>query len=415
MNNEKNESQEKVSNEPKDLELEHIGIELSEKTIDLDPRSLPVIIAAIVLLGVIGGVVSSITQTISAFVIALLFALALDPLIVKIQYMSFKTLPLEQKVNEIGEPVQRISRYSAVSIVLLTFIVAVSTISYVMGPKVVEEVADFSNQIPQTVESFSDLPIVGERLGSQRAQEVIEETLVSVPARLSSQNSPLGDILRTFVDGVYVSLLFILMFVALLLDGPRIVKNTRRMIPPKRREAADILASSFHRVIGKYMAGSIFIAVLAGFVIGTYGLILGVPLAPLLGLWVVFTNLIPQLGGILGMVPFTIFGFTESPLLGILALGGFWIYQTIENNVLQPIIIGKTISLSPPVTMVAALVGVSIGGVLGALLAVPLVGATKALAAEFDFPKGSRAKTIQQDKVDTELIKKAHTKGPDKA
>ncbi len=410
MNAKENESPKKESSNSEDLDLEHIGIELSEKTIDLDPRSLPVIVGAIVLLGVVVGILSEITQTITAFVVALLFSLAIDPLIVKIQYLSFKRLPINQKLDENGEPVERIGRYSAVCIVLVTFAIFVSSISYIMGPRVVEEVANFSNQIPKTVEGLASLPIVGDRLGTESVQESIREALESVPARLSSQDSPLGDILRTFVDGAYLGLLFFLMLIALLLDGPRIVRNTRRMINPDRRPAADRLASAFHRVIGKYMAGSIFIAVLAGFTIGTYGLILGVPLAPLLGLWVVFTNLIPQFGGALGMIPFTVFGFTESPLIGILAFAGFWVYQTIENNVLQPIIIGKTVSLSPPVTMVAALVGVSIGGVLGALLAVPLVGATKALAAEFDFPKGARERAMELDRIDEELLKNAHVK-----
>ena len=57
----------------------------------------------------------------------------------------------------------------------------------------------------------------------------------------------------------------------------------------------------------------------------------------------------------------------------------FLVYQNIENHVLQPVIVGRAVKLSPPATMVAALIGVSAGGVVGALFAVPILGASKAI------------------------------------
>jgi predicted PurR-regulated permease PerM len=111
----------------------------------------------------------------------------------------------------------------------------------------------------------------------------------------------------------------------------------------------------------------------------TVGLLLGVPLAPIAGLWVMLTNLIPQVGGFLGGAFFVLLALTESPLTAVIAAVVFLGYQQLENNVISPAVVGTAVNLSPPVTMLAALVGGAAAGVPGALVATPLLGAGKAL------------------------------------
>lgn len=377
-----------------DLDLDDIGVVLGRKTFDLDPRSLPMVILAIITAGVGYLVIKNVAQTLTAFVIALLFALALDPVVTKVQYLSFDHFPTWRRFDKDDKLVQRIGRYQSVVMVLAPFVLFATIGAYLIAPKVVDQVQNFSREIPQTVKGLGKLPIVGDEIGSQKSQDNIKHALRELPKRLSAKNSPLSKIFRSVVDGAYLGFLFLLMFVTLLLDGPRLVRNTRRLIPPDRRTTADRIARATHRVIGQYMAGSVFVATLAGVVITSAALILGVPLAPLLGVWIVATNMIPQIGGLLGGVPFVLFGFTVSPLTGLICLVIFVSYQQIENHIIQPLVVGKTVKISPPVTMVAALIGVAAGGVLGAMLAVPTVGAVKALAAEFDFPRGEKEKMI---------------------
>jgi predicted PurR-regulated permease PerM len=132
-------------------------------------------------------------------------------------------------------------------------------------------------------------------------------------------------------------------------------------------------------IIGRYIAGSLLVAALAGTVMLTGALALGVPLAPLIGVWVAITNPIPQVGGFLGGAAFVLLGLSQGAFVGLACLAIFLIYQNLENHVLQPLIIGRAVNLSPPVTMVAALVGVSAGGLIGGLFAIPLLGAAKAI------------------------------------
>jgi putative heme transporter len=98
--------------------------------------------------------------------------------------------------------------------------------------------------------------------------------------------------------------------------------------------------------------------------------------------WVSMWNLVPQIGGAAGGVPFVLLAFTQSPLTGVICAVVFILYLQMENNVIQPLLVGRAVALSPPATMAAALIGVSAGGVVGALLAVPFTGAVKAIYLE---------------------------------
>ncbi|MGZ8752711.1 MAG: AI-2E family transporter, partial [Acidimicrobiia bacterium] len=138
---------------------------------------------------------------------------------------------------------------------------------------------------------------------------------------------------------------------------------------------------------------SLLVALCAGSAVLAFGLILGIPLAPLAAVWVCLTNLVPQVGGLLGGVPFVLLGFSESPTTGVIAAGLFVLYQLFENHVLGPLISGRAVQLSPPIVMATVLIGVSAAGVVGALIAVPLVGACKALFVELRGEAQARAPT----------------------
>jgi predicted PurR-regulated permease PerM len=107
-----------------------------------------------------------------------------------------------------------------------------------------------------------------------------------------------------------------------------------------------------------------------------------VPLAPLAGAWVALFDLVPQIGGAVGGIPFVLLALTHSAGTGIICAVFFVLYLQFENNLLSPLVVGRSVDLSPPATMTAALVGVSAGGVVGAMVAVPLLGAAKAVYLE---------------------------------
>jgi predicted PurR-regulated permease PerM len=257
-------------------------------------------------------------------------------------------------------------------------VIATTAIALVTVPTI-REVRDFNKQIPRTVHDLGDLPIIGPRLRDANASAHVQKWLHDFPKRLSVDSTPIEHAAGAIADGVAAALFTLLLAITLLLDGEYLVNGFRRLVPAHRRDDADRIGRLVYDVIGRYIAGTLLLAALAGVVSLTGSLALGVPLAPLIAVWVAMTNPIPQVGGFLGAAVFVLLGLTQGALVGAACLVIFLIYQQLENHVLQPVIIGRAVRLSPPATMVAALVGVSAGGLVGGLFAIPLLGATKAI------------------------------------
>lgn len=344
-------------------------------TIDLDPRSALSIAAAVAVLAVVVWLIAEVPRTLTGLVLAVLIALALDPIV-----------QLVQRRLHFG-------RLSAVATVLGGFLVLLTIFAVLIAPRAADQFANLDRQAPKVVEDLGQLPIIGQPLRENQVPQKIEEWIKDLPNRLSSNTAPLEELARSVADGFLAFFLTVLLAITLLLDAQQLRDRVRRLIPASRLADADRLGEIAHRVVGRYVAGSLLVALCAGSAVLAFGLILGIPLAPLAAVWVCLTNLVPQVGGLLGGVPFVLLGFSDSPTTGLIAALLFVAYQLFENHVLGPLISGRAVQLSPPIVMATVLIGVSAAGVVGALIAVPLVGATKALFVELRGDAQARAPT----------------------
>ena len=338
------------------------------RTVDLDWRSIAVLLAAFVGLIAVTGLVRSAPRTITALIIGGLLALALNPLVDAAQ-------------GRLGG-----NRAIAVAAVLVAFAVAVVGLLALLGPPAVRQARSLESQLPRVVRQLNDLPAIGPRLERAHTSDKVQRWIEDLPKRLSGDTAPITRAGRAVFDGVLAAFLTFLVAVSLLVDGERIVRNARRAIPAERRPQADRIARLAYGVVGRYVAGSLLVAGIAGLFILVAGLALHVPLTPLLAVWVMVFDLVPQIGGAVGGLPFVALGFSHSALTGVLCAVLFVLYLQLENHVIQPLVVGKTVKLSPPATMTAALVGVSSAGVVGALVAVPVVGAIKVAYMELRHP-----------------------------
>ncbi len=144
-----------------------------------------------------------------------------------------------------------------------------------------------------------------------------------------------------------------------------------------------------YETFGRYFGGSLTVAALMGLYVLTVGLLLDVPLAPAAALWAMLTSLIPQVGGLLGGTLFGVLAISQGAVPGVVAIVAFVIYMNLENHVIQPAIVGRAVDLTPPTSMIAALVGGAAAGVPGAIVATPLVGAVKILIREWRTPESA--------------------------
>jgi len=329
--------------------------------LDLDPHSAVPIAIAFAILAVSVWFVRSIPRTLTLTAIAALLAFALIPVV-------------EALRNKTGWK----RRYAAAVVLVSAGVITVATIVLVTVPTI-DQVRGFNKEIPKTVDQLGQLPIIGPRLREADASKKVRQWLDNFPKRLDVNSTPIANAAGAIADGLVATAFALLLALTLVLDGERLVRMGRRLVPPRRRADADRLGRLVYDVVGRYIAGTLFMAALAGVYVLVASLALGVPLAPLLAVWVAICNPMPQIGGFLGALPFVALGLTQSAVTGVICLGLFLVYQQTENHVLQPLIIGRAVRLTPPSTMVAALIGVAAGGVVGGMLAIPILGATKAI------------------------------------
>ena len=269
------------------------------------------------------------------------------------------------------------TRGSAVAIVGAALTVAVAVVVLLVAPAAIQQSREFSEELPSTVREFYSWPIVGPRLDEADAATKVEEWIEDAPARVD--DATLADVGERLLGGVLSAVVVLITALGVLIDGEIVVRRFRVLVPARERGRADRLGRIIYATFGSYFAGSLFVAALAGLVTLSTGLLLGVPLAPVAGLWTMLTNLIPQIGGFLGGGFFVLLAITQGPIQAAVAFLVIVAYQNLENHVIQPAIVGRAVNLSPPATMLAALVGGAAAGVPGALVATPLFAASKAV------------------------------------
>jgi predicted PurR-regulated permease PerM len=344
---------------PANTEGGHEGEQPSSVELRLNPRVFVHIVGGLLVAFAGFALVRSAPEALTTVAVGSVFALALDPMVGAI-------------CRNWGWP-----RSRSVLLVAGSAIVLVVTVVVGMGPQAVDQARMVTSDVPQTVREFYDLPVVGGWLEDNDAATRAAEAIEEVPGKISDRS-----VTRTvegMVGGALSTVLVLGVTVAVLLDGDYLVAAIRRLVSHRWVNRVDEIGQVFYMAIAQYFAGSLVVAALMGVVVLALCLIFGVPLAPLAALWAMITDLIPQVGGFLGGALLGLLALTQGAFVFVVVVGLYVLYMTLENHVISPAIVGHAVDVSPPTSMLAALIGGAAGGVAGALVATPLVGATKQL------------------------------------
>ena len=175
-----------------------------------------------------------------------------------------------------------------------------------------------------------------------------------------------------------------------MLESPRLWQGFLRLFRPATALRLNRVINESIRSVTGYMLGNFLTSVIAGVVVGVTLAILGVPFALLLGAFVALVDLLPLVGGLLAGVPVVVIAAIHSVPAGIVMLIVFLSYQQVENHVLNPIIMSRTVRLNPFWVLLAVLAGATLGGrvgsnlgtFVGALIGIPLGGALQVVVRE---------------------------------
>lgn len=265
---------------------------------------------------------------------------------------------------------------------LIVFIVLIGLLALMLVeivPVIIEQVqtinfgkitSDVQNWINNFTIEGIDLTSTKEAIIKKITELASEFDAASIISWITTAVSKIISGLGTFWLGLMVGFFLLIKFN----EAPA---NLKLIIPTKYKKEVWGLLSRINYILNKFIRGTLYssLIIFGATFIGL--LILKVPAAIILAIFCAVTNVIPYIGPYIGAVPAIIIGFTVSPLTGILVIVILAVIQTIEGNILSPIIMGKTVKLSPVTILIGLLVFGYFLGMLGMIIATPIIAVIK--------------------------------------
>lgn len=267
----------------------------------------------------------------------------------------------------------------SVMLVYIIFIGVIGTIIYFVIPPMVAQFQELANRL---ADFRGDLAFQTSSFAKVLDELGITEGLSSLGQSFSKFA---GNIFQTTL-GVFSGLIQAVAVLAIsfyLISSEHGMKNFVKSLVPFKHQAYSIrLTGKIQDKISRWLLGQL---VLSGFIFALTFLglsILGVKSALPLALLAGLLEIVPYLGPIISAIPAVFVALVQSPPLALFVLGLYIIVQQVENYVLVPKIMGRTIGANPVIILVAVLVGFQIAGILGMLLSVPIVAAASVFVSD---------------------------------
>ncbi|HEX8156763.1 MAG TPA: AI-2E family transporter [Solirubrobacteraceae bacterium] len=295
--------------------------------------------------------------------VSILLAMALNPAVDRLQRLGLRR------------------RGASVAMVYLLMTALVAGAGALIIPTLIQQVSDFIDAVPGYVQQLTagrgPLGFLEEKYRVvERVQDAVKGNGSKTLAGGATAALDVGRSVAVFVAGI-VTITFLTLF--MLLEGSRWVDRTIEILPARLRPTWRSIADDIYLLVGRYVTGNLLISVIAGSITAIVLLVLGVPFALALGLLVAILDLIPLAGATLAATVVTLVALSHSVTAGIIVLAFFVVYQQVENHLLQPIIYGRTVKLSPLAILISVLIGAEVAGVVGALVAIPAGGTIQIL------------------------------------
>ncbi|MEW2476973.1 AI-2E family transporter [Micromonospora gifhornensis] len=273
----------------------------------------------------------------------------------------------------------------AVAAVTLTVLALLAAGVLALVPPIVTQSGQFLDQLPSYLDTL-------------RRNEAVNDLVVRFDLMRRAQEAANADVVGRALGGVlggaqlvfgtvFRVLTVLVLTIYFLVYFDRMRELGYALVPRSRRERVQLIGDEILTKVGAYMVGALSIAVLAGVTTFVFALIVGLPYPFALAVVVAVTDLIPQIGATLGAVIVSLVGFATDPSVGIACVVFFVVYQQIENYLIYPKIMRRSVHVNEVAALVAALLGVSLLGVIGALIAIPTVAATQLILREVVLPR----------------------------
>jgi predicted PurR-regulated permease PerM len=337
-----------------------------ERVVYIRPRTILIVLGILLATLALLALVYLAWHIITWILIAVFLALALNP---AVEFFERRGL----------------RRGYSTAIVFFVALAVIIGLGFLLVPPLVRQVREFVDAVPDIVDDLTagrgpfgflqrDYHVV------DRVREAVEKNGAGGVLGLTGAGLAIARGVVTAIAGA-VAIAFLTFF--MLLDGRRLVERFYAFLPERSRPRWQRIGTEIYRTVGGYVTGNILISLIAGIASAIVLFALGSNYAIALAVVVAVLDLIPLAGATLAAVLVSLVVFVELGWVkGVIIVVFFVVYQQLENHILQPVIYGRTVQLSPLVVLVAVLIGAELAGILGALAAIPVAGIVQAIGRE---------------------------------
>jgi predicted PurR-regulated permease PerM len=290
---------------------------------------------------------------------------------------------------------RRGSRVAATGISFLVVLLLLAAFLLSIVPPLVRQTSNFINNAPRLLQQLQDENTdLGRIVHKYSLEDDVESLSGQISDRLKNAGGAAVTTFGKVTSSAFAVLTVLVLTFMMLIEGPRWVRFVRDVIPDHHHSRADRLAHDMYRVIKGYVNGQVVLALLAALMILPILLILGISYPAALVVVVFICGLIPLVGHTIGAIIVSLVALFNSPWSALIVLVYYILYQQIENYIIQPRVQANSTNMSPLLVFASVIVGVSFGGLLGGLVAIPVAGCIRIALLDY-----LRAKNIIEPKT----------------
>ena len=287
-----------------------------------------------------------------------------------------------------------LKRGASVGAVMGLVLLFVAAFIAIAAPPLIDQGNQLVNNAPQLVKDLNNNAFINDLNNRYGVIDSLQTRVDSVIKDGQFAITAFGGVIgvgKAVVSGLVSTFTILVLTLYFLAALPQVVQISLRFVPATRRDRVSKLSNAIIARVGSFVGGQGIIAILAALFILIMGLIIGMPYTAPLAMVVLVCGFIPLVGHFIGMSIITLVSLTKSPTTALVALGSYIIYVQIENYVITPKIMRNSLALPGLVTIIAALLGTSLLGLIGGLLAVPIAAAVLLIIDEVVFPRADQS------------------------
>ncbi len=289
---------------------------------------------------------------------------------------------------------RKMSRSTAVTVIFSSVILFVIFFALVVVPPVINQGTNLIENAPQLLQDLMKNETINQLNTQFGLIDTLQEKLKTITSDGTLLISTFGGVIgvgKSVLSGFFTALTILVLTLYFITSLPQAVNLGLSLVPASRRDRVGVLTNAIIARVGAFVGSQILIAAMAAVFVVILATVLGLPSPFAIGMIVLVAALIPLIGHFLGGGIVTLIALTQSVAIGAIAFVAYVVYVQIENYVVTPRIMKRTLAVPGAVTIISALIGSSLLGLVGGLLAVPVAASIILILDEVVIPRANNS------------------------